>query len=202
MEILGGIVNSLLAFRLLLAVPAAIMLGQFMANGYRWGQLIDQSGEWAIRLLILTLAITPLRILLKQLGLGPHWPMWLFKRRRSLGLAAFLYASLHASAYLIRQANLNVVLFDLRFAEYLSGWIAFLGMLLLAATSNDDAVHRLGLWWKMLQRLAYVSMIAAALHWYLIRQDHTALWLHVLPLAALEAYRVWYNFARPAGLKH
>lgn len=202
MEILGGFVNSLLAFRLLLAVPAAIMLGQFMANGYRWGQLIDQSGEWAIRLLILTLAMTPLRILLKQLGLGPHWPMWLFKRRRSLGLAAFLYASLHASAYLIRQANLNVVLFDLRFAEYLSGWIAFLGMLLLAATSNDDAVHRLGLWWKMLQRLAYVSMIAAALHWYLMRQDHAALWLHVLPLAALEAYRVWYNFARPAGLKH
>lgn len=202
MEILGGIVNSLLAFRLLLAVPAAIMLGQFVANGYRWGLLIDQSGEWAIRLLILTLAITPLRLMIKHLGLGPHWPMWLFKRRRSLGLAAFLYASLHASAYLIRQANLDVVLFDLRFAEYLSGWIAFLGMLLLAATSNDDAVHRLGLWWKMLQRFAYVSLIAAVLHWYLIRQDHTALWLHIVPLAALEAYRVWYNFTRPAGLKH
>jgi sulfoxide reductase heme-binding subunit YedZ len=202
MDMRGRLVNSLWAFRLLLAVPAAIMLGNFLMHGRGWGQLIDQSGEWAIRLLILTLAITPLRLLMKQLGFGPHWPMWLFKRRRSLGLAAFLYASLHASAYLIRQANLNVVLFDLRFAEYLTGWIAFLGMLLLAATSNDDAVHRLGLWWKMLQRLAYVAMIAAAVHWYLIRLDHTALWLHVLPLAALEAYRIWYNFARPAGIKH
>jgi sulfoxide reductase heme-binding subunit YedZ len=202
MEFLGRVTNSLLAFRLLLAVPAAIMLGQFLTNGHKWGQLIGQSGEWAIRLLILTLAVTPLRLLMKQMGFGPHWPMWLFKRRRSLGLAAFLYASLHACAYLIRQANLNVVMFDLRFAEYLSGWIAFLGMLLLAATSNDDAVHRLGLWWKTLQRLAYLSMIAAALHWYLIRQDHTGLWLHIAPLIVLEAYRVWYNFARPAGLKH
>ncbi len=202
MDMLGRMVNSLWAFRLLLAVPAAIMLGRFFLYEHSWGRLIDQSGEWAIRLLILTLAVTPLRLLMKQIGFGPHWPMWLFKRRRSLGLAAFLYASLHASAYLIRQANLNVVMFDLHFAEYLTGWIAFLGMLLLAATSNDDAVHRLGLWWKTLQRLAYVSMIAAAIHWFMIRQDHAALWLHILPLAILEANRVWYNFARPAGLKH
>ena len=202
MDLLGRMFNSLLAFRLLLAVPAAIMLGRFFLYEHSWGRLIDQSGESAIRLLILTLAVTPLRLLMKQAGFGPHWPMWLFKRRRSLGLAAFLYAAMHASAYLLRQANLDVVLFDMRFAEYLTGWVAFLGMLLLAATSNDDAVHRLGLWWKALQRLAYVSMIAAAIHWYLIRLDHTGLWLHILPLAFLEAYRVWYNFARPAGLKH
>ncbi len=199
---LREIVDSFLALRLLLALPAAVMLSQFFFGERGWGQLINQSGDGAVRLLILTLAVTPLRLLMKQMGLGPHWPMWLFKRRRDLGLAAFLYASLHLCAYLIRQANLNVVLFDLRTAAYLAGWIAFLTMLALALTSNDSAVHRLGVWWKLLQRLAYVSVIAAALHWYLIKSGHEALWLHLLPLAVLEAYRIWSNFARPAGLRH
>lgn len=199
---LRGLVDSILALRLLLAVPAAFMLSEFFLDGRGWGHLINQSGEWSIRLLILTLAVTPLRLLLKQAGLGPHWPMWLFKRRRSLGLAAFLYASLHLSTYLIRQANLNVVIFDLQTAAYLAGWIAFLTMLTLALSSNDEAVHRLGLWWKILQRLAYVSIAAAALHWYLIKGSHDGLWLQLLPLAGLEAYRIWYNFARPSGSRH
>ena len=75
-------------------------------------------------------------------------------------------------------------------------------MLALAVTSNDRAVHALGRWWKPLQRLAYVSAIAAALHWFWIRLDHTGVWLHFLPLAALEAYRLLHNFARPSGMRH
>ena len=198
---LGRLLASHGAFRLLLAVPAIIMLLAF----YRlqsWGLLLDRSGEWAVRMLILTLAVTPVRLIMKQLGLGPHWPMWLMKRRRDLGLAAFLYAALHVSAYLIRQANLNVVLFDMWFLEYAMGWLAFLTMLVLAVTSNDEAVHWLGRWWKPIQRLAYVSVIAAALHWFWIRLDHTAAYLHFIPLVLLEAYRVMYNFARPSGVKH
>lgn len=190
------------AFRLLLAVPAALMLWQFFFGPRSWGLLLDSSGEWTMRMLVATLAVSPVRLLMKQAGLGPHWPMWLYKRRRDLGVAAFLYAALHLATYLIRQSNLNVVFFDMQYREYLMGWIAFATLLALAVTSNDRAVHGLGRWWKPLQRLAYVSVIAAALHWFWIRLDHTEVWLHVLPLAALEAYRIWYNFARPAGLKH
>lgn len=188
------------AFRLLLAVPAALMLWQFFFGPRSWGLLLDSSGEWAMRMLVATLAVSPVRLLMKQAGLGPHWPMWL--RRRDLGVAAFLYAALHLATYLIRQSNLNVVFFDMQYREYLMGWIAFATLLALAVTSNDRAVHGLGRWWKPLQRLAYVSVIAAALHWFWIRLDHTEVWLHVLPLAALEAYRIWYNFARPAGMRH
>ena len=198
---LNRLLESHWAFRLLLALPAIIMLSAFFKLR-SWGLLMDQSGEWAVRMLILTLAVTPIRLLMKQMGLGPHWPMWLMKRRRDLGLAAFLYAALHVSVYLIRQANLNVVLFDMWFLEYAMGWLAFLTMLVLAVTSNDDAVHFLGKWWKPLQRLAYVAAIAAALHWFWIRLDHGGVYLHFIPLVLLEAYRVMYNFSRPAGVKH
>jgi methionine sulfoxide reductase heme-binding subunit len=200
--VLGRLLESHAAFRAVLAVPAVLMLWQFFFGAKSWGLLLDSSGEWAVRMLVATLAISPLRILMKQAGMGPHWPIWLFKRRRDLGVATFLYAALHLATYLVRQSNLHVVLFDMQYREYLAGWIAFLAMLVLAVTSNDRAVHGLGRWWKPLQRLAYLSVIAAALHWFWIRLDHTAVWLHVLPLAALEAYRLWYNFARPAGIRH
>ncbi|MCA3573857.1 MAG: ferric reductase-like transmembrane domain-containing protein [Aestuariivirga sp.] len=199
---LRRIVDSHWSLRLLLALPAALMLWQFFFGWRSWGMLIGQSGEWAVRLLIATLAVTPLRLMMKQLGFGPHWPMWLFQRRRDLGVAAFLYAALHLGAYLLRQSNLHVVLFDMQYREFLMGWIAFLTMLVLALTSNDRSVHALGRWWKPLQRLAYVSIVAAALHWFWIRLDHTAVWLHMIPLALLEAYRLWHNFARPAGMRH
>lgn len=198
---LRRIVDSHWAFRLLLALPWAGMLIQF-ARTHSWSLLIGQSGEWAVRMLIFTLAVSPARIVMKQLHMGPHWPAWLLKRRREIGMASFLYALLHLAAYLAREWNLNVVLFDIRFAEYAIGWAGFVTLLALAITSNDASVHWLGRWWKPLQRLVYLSAAAAFLHWYLIRQDHTGLWLHLLPLVLLEAYRLAYNFARPAGLKH
>lgn len=196
------LLDSHLLFRLVLAVPAALMLWEFFFGIHSWGLLLDQSGEWAMRMLILTLAISPLRLILKQLHSGPYWPAWLLKRRRELGLATFLYAALHLGAYLLRQSNLHVVLFDMQYIEYTLGWIAFVTLLALALTSNDASVHKLGTWWKPLQRIVYVSAIATLLHWYLIRLDHSTLWLHLVPLALLEGYRLLYNFARPSGMKH
>ena len=198
---LARLIDSHWAFRALLALPVIGMLVQF-TQLHSWGLLINQSGEWAVRLLILTIAISPLRIVMKQFHSGPHWPMWLLKRRRELGMATFLYAALHLAAYLVRQSNFHVVLFDLKLIEYATGWVGFVTLLALAITSNDASVHWLGLWWKPLQRVVYVSAIAAFLHWYLIRQDHIGLWLHLLPLVALEGYRLLYNFRHPAGVRH
>ena len=198
---LGRLIDSHWAFRLLLALPAIGMLVTF-ARLHSWGLLTDQSGEWAVRMLILTLAVSPLRLVMKQLHLGPHWPMWLMKRRRDLGMATFLYAALHLGTYLVHQSNFHVVLFDIKTLAYATGWAGFVLLLALAVTSNDASVHRLGTWWKPLQRLVYLSAIAIFLHWYLIRLDHDGLWLHLAPLAMLEGYRLLYNFARPAGMKH
>ena len=61
------------------------------------------------------------------------------------------------------QLGLNVVLFDMQFREFMLGWLAFATLFALALTSNDASVHRLGRWWKPLQRLAYVSALAAVL---------------------------------------
>jgi methionine sulfoxide reductase heme-binding subunit len=196
-----GLIESRWAFRSLIALPAIAMLSRYAFLDEGLGRLLQSSGEWAVRLLILTLMVTPLRLLLKQLGSGPYWPMWLFRRRRDLGLAAFLYSALHLGTYMSR-ANIHVALYDLPYKEYLAGWIAFAIMLLLSLTSADAAVHAMGLWWKVLQRLAYVSALAAALHWFWIRLDHAAVYFHFAPLVLLEAYRLWYNFARPAGVRH
>jgi len=199
--VLGRLIDSHWAFRLLLALPAIAMFIQF-AQLDSWSLLIAQSGEWSVRMLILTLAVSPLRIVMKQLHVSPHWSMWLLKRRRELGMATFLYAALHLAAYLIRQSNYHVVLFDLKQIEYATAWISFVTLLALAITSNDASVHWLGRWWKPLQRVVYVSAIAAFLHWYLVRQDHGGLWLHLAPLVVLEGYRILYNFRHPAGMRH
>jgi sulfoxide reductase heme-binding subunit YedZ len=200
--VLRTLIDSRWAFRGLIAIPALGMFFQYFAIHASLGHLLEASGEWAVRMLILTLAVTPVRLMMKQAGMGPHWPMWLFKRRRDLGLAAFLYATLHLGIYVVRQNNIHVILYEMQFVEYIMGWVALAAMLVLTLTSNDRAVHALGLWWKTVQRLAYVAAIAAALHWFWIKLDHTTVYVHFVPLVLLEAYRLWYNFARPAGLKH
>ena len=199
---LRTLIDSRWAFRCLLAIPALGMFFQYFVIHASLGHILEASGEWAVRMLVVTLAVTPVRLLMKQSGMGPHWPMWLFKRRRDLGLAAFLYAALHLGVYVVRQSNINVILYEMQFVEYIMGWLALAAMLVLTLISNDRAVHALGLWWKTAQRLAYVAAVAAALHWFWIKLDHMPVYVHFLPLVLLEAYRLWYNFARPAGVKH
>ena len=191
------LIDSHALLRLVIAIPAIVMLSRYAFVGGGLGQVIQASGEWAARLLIVTLAITPIRMLFK----GRHWPMWLFKRRRDLGLAAFLYGLLHLGAYVIRQSSINVILYDIQYLEYIFGWLAFAGMLVLALISNDAALHRLGTMWKKVQRLVYIAAVAAFLHWVWIKLDNVPALIHFAPLALLEAYRLWYNFTRP-GRRH
>lgn len=191
------LMNSHAAFRLLLAVPAIIILTRYAITGGGLGQVIGASGEWAVRLLAVTLAVTPLRVLFK----GQHWPMWLFKRRRALGTAAFLYALLHAAVYVVRQSSPAVLLRDAMLIEYAMGWLAFAAMLLPFLLSNDLALRWFGTWWKPVQRLAYMAAVAAFLHWLWMKRDDTAALVHFAPLAVLEAYRLWYQFVKP-GAQH
>ena len=188
------ILQSRLFFILVIAIPAIIMLSRYASGVGGLGWVLDASGEWAVRLLIATLAVTPIRMMFK----GQLWTAWLFKRRRDLGMAAFLYGALHLAVYLIRQSNLHLILYEAPYKEYLMGWVAFATMLVLAIVSNDWSVHHMGTWWKWLQRFVYVTAVAAFLHWFWIRQDHTAAYLHFAPLVLLEAYRLISNFARPA----
>jgi methionine sulfoxide reductase heme-binding subunit len=117
------------------------------------------TGIWALRLLLLTLAITPLRRL-------TGWNQ-LIQYRRMLGLFAFFYATVHLLIYVVLDQGLafKFILADIAKRPYITaGMTAFALMLPLAITSTRGWIRRLGRRWQLLHRLVYVSAIAACLH--------------------------------------
>ena len=126
------------------------------------------TGDWAIRFLLITLAVTPLRKLL-------HAP-FLIKYRRMLGLFAFFYASLHFTTWFAidKFFDMHEILADFTKRRFIiAGLTAFLCMLPLAVTSTAGWIRRLGgKRWQLLHRLIYVSAIAAVVHYYwLVKSD-------------------------------
>ena len=125
-------------------------------------EVIHQTGLWTIRLLLLTLAVTPLRQLLR-------WPQ-LVTVRRMIGVAAFAYGAAHLTAFAADKAfDLAVVATEIVSRFYLTiGAVALAGLTALAATSTDRMVRRLGgRSWRRLHRLVYAIGILAALHFFL-----------------------------------
>jgi methionine sulfoxide reductase heme-binding subunit len=120
-------------------------------------------GLWALRFLILTLAITPLR----RLG-GPNW----IRYRRTLGLLAFYYAVMHLTVYLVLDQGLDfaAIWADIVTRPYITvGMLAFTILVPLAVTSNNASIRRLGgAAWARLHKLAYVATAAAALHFIML----------------------------------
>jgi len=120
-------------------------------------------GLWALRFLILTLGITPLR----RLG-GPN----LVRYRRAIGLIAFYYAALHLTVYTVldRGLDLAAIWADIVKRPYITvGMLAFTILVPLAVTSNAPMIRRLGgAGWQRLHRLVYVAAAAAALHFIML----------------------------------
>ena len=118
------------------------------------------TGIWALRLLLLTLAITPIR---RVTGWNE-----VIRYRRMLGLFAFFYACIHLSIYLVLDQGLafGFILGDIAKRRYITaGMVAFTCMVPLAITSTKGWIRRLGRRWQLLHRLVYVSAIAAAIHY-------------------------------------
>lgn len=119
-----------------------------------------ETGIWALRFLLATLAITPLRRL-------TGWNR-LIQYRRMLGLFAFCYAFTHFLTYLIldQYFSLDQMMVDVVKRPFITmGFSAFVLMIPLAATSTKGWIRRLGRRWQLLHRLIYVSAIAAAVHY-------------------------------------
>jgi len=115
-------------------------------------------GLWALRFLVATLAITPIRDIL-----GINW----LRYRRALGLLAFYYVLMHFLAYMLLDQVLNIpaILTDIGRRPFITIGMAGLVMLIpLAITSNNWSIRRLGTRWNTLHRLAYVIAAAGALH--------------------------------------
>ncbi|WP_065377424.1 protein-methionine-sulfoxide reductase heme-binding subunit MsrQ [Ensifer adhaerens] len=142
-------------------VPAAVAFylgatGQLPGNPVK--EFEHLLGIWALRFLVATLTITPIRDLF-----GINW----LRYRRALGLLAFYYVLMHFLAYMLLDQVLNVpaILADIARRPFITIGMAALVMLIpLALTSNTWSIRRLGTRWNTLHRLAYVIAAAGALH--------------------------------------
>jgi len=125
-------------------------------------EAIHQIGEWTLRLLLITLAITPAQRILR-------YPR-LVLARRTLGIATAVYAGLHISLYVLDQHfDLLKVASEIVLRIYLLiGALALSGLIVLAVTSSDAAVSRLGAQrWKLLHRCVYVIALLASVHFFM-----------------------------------
>jgi sulfoxide reductase heme-binding subunit YedZ len=124
------------------------------------------TGFAALRLLVLSLAITPVRRLSRHLA-------WLIQFRRMLGLYAFFYACLHLLVYLKLYAGFDwsTLADDLHHRRYIiAGFAAWLLLLPLAATSTRVAIRRMGRGWQRLHRLVYAAAILGVVHyWWIVK---------------------------------
>ncbi|MGD2133523.1 MAG: ferric reductase-like transmembrane domain-containing protein [Maricaulaceae bacterium] len=171
---------------LVLSLPAAASSYFYLTGETSYGQFIHSSGDYAVWLLMATLAVTPLRLMTGSAG----WVMWLMRRRRDLGVATFAYALLHTVVYLERKASLGLIWTEAQEPGLATGWIAGLIFAVLAITSNDISVRKLGPAWKRLHRVVYFGAILTFVHWLLVAFDPTTAILHAAALAAIEAVRI------------
>ncbi len=191
MASIKAVLNSPWFFWAVIALPSIGMIaGAFGSNDLEL--LLHPTGEFAARFMIIAMMLTPLRMLFPKAG----WIAWLMKRRRYLGVAAFGYAALHTLYYVIDLGSVSAVLSDaIKFGIW-TGWLAFLIFVPLAMTSNDMSLRALGPRWKALQRFVYPAAVATLLHWIFVHNEPGPALVHFVPLAALEAYRVWYVMTR------
>jgi sulfoxide reductase heme-binding subunit YedZ len=169
--------------------PAAWLLTSALSDnlGANPIEAITRSlGDWALRFLLLTLALSPLRRLT-----GWHW---LPGYRRMFGLYAFFYAALHLSSYIVLDQFFYwpAIWDDLLRRPYISvGLLSFLLLIPLAATSTGGWMRRLGRRWKLLHRLVYFSAIGGVFHYYmLVKADTTSPLVYAAILAVLLLLRL------------
>lgn len=155
--------------------------------------LQTQTGIWALRFLVLTLAVTPIRRLTR-------WNP-IIQYRRMLGLFAFFYAFLHLLAYAVldRYFDFSGVWEDVVERPFITaGMVAFILMVPLALTSTKGSIRRLGRRWQLLHRLIYISAIAAAIHYlWKVKIIGGSPVYYALIVGALLAFRiVWPMWTR------
>lgn len=152
-------------------------------------EITHQTGTTALRCLVATLAVTPLRRL-------TGWNR-LIAYRRMVGLFAFFYATLHFLTYLVLDQFFDwpSIVGDLTKRPYvIAGATALALMVPLAVTSTAGWIRRLGgRNWRRLHRLVYVSAVAAVVHyWWLVKADVTEPLRYAVVVAILLALRVWW----------
>ncbi len=148
-------------------------------------------GDWALRFLMIALAVTPVRLVF-------GW-RWLFRFRRMLGLYAFFYVCLHLASYVVLDKGFywDEIWSDVTKRTYITvGMAAFILLIPMAVTSTAGMVKRLGpLRWRRLHQSIYVIVPLGCLHFFMMRKG-----IQIEPLiyagitATLLAARVWQKY--------
>ena len=173
-------------------IPAAMLVyyavqGDLTANPIEF--ITHFTGDWAIRFLVITLAVTPIRRL-------TGWNQ-IIQLRRMLGLFAFFYATLHFLTWFVLDwfFDFRQMAEDIGKRPFITlGMATFVMLLALAATSTQGSVRRLGKRWTQLHRLIYVAACTALLHFWLARKTVVPQFQVVLVAAVLLlGFRAWWT---------
>ena len=173
---------------LLALVPVALLLVRALTNDLRPDPaqaLSIETGEWTLRFLLITLALTPLRQLTGQ----PEF----VRNRRMLGLFALFYATVHLLVWMtfILGFRWFAIAEEIVERPYITvGFTAFMIMVALGITSPKTMVRKLGKNWKRLHRLVYIAAILGVIHLlWILRTDVTEAVLYGSIVFVLLGYR-------------
>jgi methionine sulfoxide reductase heme-binding subunit len=155
--------------------------------------ITDQTGIWALRFLLITLAVTPVRRL-------TGWNR-MIQLRRMLGLFAFFYGALHFVTYVWLDQFFLVeeILADVVRRPFITvGFLSFVLLIPLTVTSTTKMIKRLGgKWWQRLHRLVYGIAVGGVVHYlWLVKADVQPPLMYGGVLAILLGYRVWAAYGR------
>ena len=175
---------------LLALLPFAYLLSKIIQNdlGPDPAQTLSiETGEWTLRFLILTLAVTPVRQLFGLVQIG--------RLRRMIGLFTFFYASFHFMSWMafILGFRWFAILEELIERPYITvGFLSYVILFLLGFTSTNAMVRRLGKNWKKLHQLVYLASVLAIIHllWILRTDIGEAIFYGALT-AVLLGYRLY-----------
>ncbi len=148
---------------IILYAPLLAQTWRYQLELVFYGEYLHWTGLQSTRLILLALAVTPLRLYFPN----ATWVKWLQSHRRAIGVASFFYALLHLLAYLVYKGTLQSIVQEGLTPGLLTGWVAFVIFLLLAVTSNDYSVRLLQRRWKTLHKAIYLGAALTLAHWIL-----------------------------------
>ena len=182
------------AIFLLCLVPATLVItdafeitGRLGANPIE--EIQDRFGIWAIRFIMITLSVTPLRHL-------TGWN-WLIRFRRMFGLFTFFYVLMHFLTWLILDQSLllSAIAEDLTERPFITiGFTALVLLIALAVTSTNGMRRRMGRRWQKLHYSVYVIGLLGVWHyWWQVKKDASDAQIYAAILAVLLGFRIWWK---------
>ncbi len=180
---------------ILLLLPLAILAYRFYSDGFGANPIESinrYTGDWALRILLSTLAFSPLiRI--------TRWNN-IIQYRRMFGLFAFFYVCVHLTSYIVLDQffDFGEIIDDVFKRPFITaGFSAFILLIPLAVTSTNKMVERLQFRWIQLHRIVYFVAMLAVLHfWWMVKIDTREPMIYATILAILLGYRLFFYIRR------